>query len=119
MKVCGVDAMSIVTHRAVEAAVGGSRLENGDPDVYRMRLIKSPAETAVLARSWEICDPATARCSTPTSWGSPRRRPRRSREGPPGPRAPSNVTFTIMCSGARTDTAVGRPTRKVIARATW
>jgi len=56
VKVCGVDAMPVVTHRAIEGALEGGRLDNGDADLYRMRLLKSPAEAAVLRRSWEICD---------------------------------------------------------------
>ena len=114
VKVCGVDAMSIVTHRAVEAAVGGSRLENGDPDVYRMRLIKSPAETAVLARSWEICDLGYRALLDASIVGLTETQAAAIAEGAARAAGAESVTFTIMATGARTDTAVGRATRKVI-----
>src|SRR3990170_1670365 len=54
--VCGFDAMSVITLKAIEQAADGAEVFNGDRVIYDMRLIKSPVETQTLKKAWQICD---------------------------------------------------------------
>jgi Xaa-Pro aminopeptidase len=53
--VCGVDAMSVLTHSAISTAGRGAEVVNADKVIYGMRLIKSPVEVQALRKVWQIC----------------------------------------------------------------
>ena len=116
MKVCGADAMSTVTWDAFARAAPGARLESGDADVYRLRLIKSPAETAMLRRSWEICDAGYRALLDTDIVGMTETQAAAVAEKAARDAGAEYVVFTIFCTGDRTNTAVGRASRKVIRK---
>jgi Xaa-Pro aminopeptidase len=114
VRICGIDAMPFVTFEAMKRAVPAAAITNGDPDVYRLRLVKSPAETALLRRSWEICDAGYKALLDADIVGMTEIQAAAIAEKAARDAGAEGVVFTIFCSGERTNTAVGRATRKVI-----
>lgn len=113
--VCGLDAMSVVTHRAIQAAAGGAPVENGDGIVYRLRLIKSPAEVAALQKAWAVCDAGYRAVLDAEIVGLTEIQAAAIGEKAARDAGAEAVVFTIFATGERTNTVVGRPTEKVIA----
>ena len=114
IKICGIDAMPVVTYEAIRAVVDSAKIGNGDDDIYRMRLIKSPAEVELLKRAWEICDIGykavlDAEIVSLTEIQAAAIGEKAARDA-----GAEHIVFSIFASGERTNTVVGRPTEKVI-----
>ena len=54
--ISGFDAMSVILFNTIKTSVKNMEIENGDDVLYKMRLIKSPAEIEILKKAGEICD---------------------------------------------------------------
>ena len=114
IKICGIDAMPVVTYEAIRAVADSAKIGNGDDDIYRMRLIKSPAEVELLKRAWEICDIGykavlDAEIVSLTEIQAAAIGEKAARDA-----GAEHIVFSIFASGERTNTVVGRPTEKVI-----
>lgn len=114
IKICGIDAMPVVTYEAIRAVADSAKIGNGDDDIYRMRLIKSPAEVGLLKRVWEICDIGykailDAEIVSLTEIQAAAVGEKAARDA-----GAEHIVFSILASGERTNTVVGRPTEKVI-----
>lgn len=114
--VCGIDAMSSITLDAIKIAGCGSAVINGDPVIYGLRLIKSPAEIAVLAKAWEICDIGYKAILDCDLVGLTERQAAAIGEAEARRVGAEGIVFTIMASGDRTNTVIGRATERVIQR---
>jgi Xaa-Pro aminopeptidase len=109
-----MDAMPVVTLDAVRAAAGAAEIANGDPDIYRMRLIKSAGEVEMLSRAWEICDAGYKAILDADIVGLTEIQAAAIGEKAARDAGAEQVVFSIFCSGERTNTAVGRASGKVI-----
>ena len=116
MKLCGMDAMPLVTYEAIRKAAESAEIVNGDPDIYRMRLIKSPAEIEMLKKAWEICDSGYQAILEAELVGLTEIQAAGIGEKAARDAGAESIVFSIFCSGERTDTAVGRPTSKIIRK---
>jgi len=101
--------MPTVTYEAMVKAAPGATVSNGDADVYKLRLIKSAAETAMLRRSWEICDTGYKALLDADITGLTEIQAAAIAERAARDAGAEGVVFTILCSGERTNTAVGAP----------
>jgi Xaa-Pro aminopeptidase len=114
VKVCGIDAMSSVTLDAIKRAAESATVENGDPIVYRLRLIKSQAEIDALSKAWEMCDAGYKAILDANLVGLTEIQAAAIGEKAARDAGAEAIVFSIFCSGDRTNTAIGRATRKVI-----
>jgi Xaa-Pro aminopeptidase len=116
VKVCGIDAMPVVTFEAVKRAAGDPEILDGDRDIYRMRLIKSPAEIEMLRKAWSICDAGYKAILDADLVGLTEIQAAGIGEAAARRAGAETIVFSIFCSGERTNTAVGRATAKIIRR---
>ena len=114
IKICGMDAMPVVTYEAIRAVADSAKIGNGDDDIYRMRLIKSPAEVELLKRAWEICDIGYKAILDAEIVGLTEIQAAAVGEKAARDAGAEHIVFSIFASGERTNTVVGRPTEKVI-----
>jgi Xaa-Pro aminopeptidase len=91
-----------------------AQINSGDADIYRMRLKKSRAEADMLRRSWQICDIGYRALLTADIVGMTEIQAAAVAEKAARDAGAENIVFSILCSGERTNTAVGRATLKVI-----
>jgi len=112
--VCGIDAMPLVTYEAIKSATNGSKIENGDEVLYTMRLIKSEAEIEMLKKAWEICDIGYKAILDADIIGLTEIQAAAIGEKAARNAGAEQIVFSILCSGERTNTVVGRPTEKII-----
>jgi Xaa-Pro aminopeptidase len=114
IKLCGWDAMPIVTFEALRKAASAAQIVSGDSDIYGMRLLKSAAEAEMLARAGEICDAGYQAILASGLVGSTEIQAAAIGEKAARDAGAEHIVFSIFCSGERTNTAVGRPSGKVI-----
>ena len=114
IKLCGLDAMPIATYNAIQEGLQHAVVENGDNDIYRLRLIKSNAEIEVLKKVWEICDAGYKAILDTDVVGLTEIQAAAIGEKAARDAGAELVVFSIFCSGERTNTAVGRASRKVV-----
>lgn len=114
VKICGMDAMSVVTYNAICSALAGASIESGDSVIYGMRLVKSPTEVAVLAKAWEICDAGYAAFLDSDIVGMTEIQAASIAEKAARDAGAESIVFSVMGSGERTNTVIGRATDKVI-----
>jgi Xaa-Pro aminopeptidase len=114
VKLCGWDAMPIVTFEALRAAAGAAEIVSGDADIYGMRLIKSAAEAEMLAQVWEICDAGYRAMLAADLVGLTEIQAAAIGEKAARDAGAEYIVFSVFCSGERTNTAVGRASGKVI-----
>jgi Xaa-Pro aminopeptidase len=114
VKLCGFDAMPAVTLEAVRKAAGSAEVVDADADIYRMRLIKSPVEADLLAQAWEVCDAGYEAILKADLVGLTEIQAAALGETAARDAGAEHIAFSVFCSGERTNTAVGRPSTKVI-----
>ena len=114
IKVSGFDAMSVILYDKISSAVKDSEVENGDDVLYMMRLIKSPAEIEILKKVWEICDTGYKAILESELVGLTEIQAAAIGEKAARDAGAEHIVFSILCSGERTNTIIGRPTEKVI-----
>ena len=116
IKVCGIDAMSVETYNVIKAVTRDQSIENGDSEIYRMRLIKSRAEIAMLKKAWQICDIGYEAILDADIVGLTEIQAAAIGEKAARDAGAEHIVFSIFCSGNRTNTAVGRPTQVIIQK---
>jgi Xaa-Pro aminopeptidase len=114
VRLCGLDAMPVTTYNAIQDGLQGATIENGDEDIYRMRLIKSKAEIEVLKKAWEICDAGYKAILAADVVGLTEIQAAAIGEKAARDAGAELVVFSIFCSGERTNTAVGRASSRIV-----
>jgi Xaa-Pro aminopeptidase len=112
--VCGIDAMSSITLDAIKKSSSGAEVINGDPVIYGMRLIKSPAEVNLLSKSWQICDIGYKAILDTDLVGLTERQAAAIGEMEARRAGAESIVFTIFACGERTNTVIGRASERVI-----
>ncbi len=112
--VVGVDAMSPTVYWALEAALPGVKLAQVNDLLVNMRLIKSENEIACLREAARICDLAYEQLMAACVPGNTETQAAAAAEGAARAAGAESVPFTVLGSGKRSDSIVGRATDKVI-----
>jgi Xaa-Pro aminopeptidase len=113
--VCGIDAMSVLTYRAIKKAIGDAQLVDADKIVYKLRLLKSDNEVAALKKAAEVCDIGYKAVLDADIVGLTEIEAAAIGEKAARDAGAEDIVFSIFASGeGRTNTVVGRPTNKVI-----
>jgi Xaa-Pro aminopeptidase len=89
-------------------------IENGDAVLYALRLVKSPNEIQMLKEAWRICDAGYQAVLDADIVGLTESQAAAIGEKAARDAGAEHIVFSIFCSGDRTNTVVGRPSRKVI-----
>ena len=110
--VVGVDAMSPTVYWALEAALPGVKLVHVNDILVNMRLVKSENEIACLREAGRICDLAYEQLMAACIPGNTEMQAAAVAEGAARAAGAEYVPFTVFGSGARSDSIVGRATRK-------
>jgi len=116
VKICGLDAMSVVLHERLKTMIGDASLENGDAILYGLRLVKSPNEVQMLKEAWRICDAGYKAVLEADLVGLTENQAAAIGEKAARDAGAEHIAFSIFCSGERTNTVVGRPSQKVIGK---
>jgi len=114
IKISGIDAMSVVLYQRLVTVLGDAVIENGDDDLYSLRLVKSPAEIQTLRKAWEICDLGYKAVLDADIVGLTEIQAAALGEKAARDAGAEHVVFSVFGSGERTNTVVGRPTEKII-----
>lgn len=112
--ISGFDAMSVILFNVIKTSVKNAEIENGDDALYKMRLIKSPAEIEILKKAGEICDIGYAALMDAEIVGLTEIQVAAIGEKAARDAGAEHIVFSILCSGERTNTVIGRPTEKRI-----
>jgi Xaa-Pro aminopeptidase len=112
--VCGYDAMSVITLDAIKQAASDAQVENGDKVIYGMRLIKSPAEVMALRKVWQVCDQGYKALLEADLVGLTETQAAAVAEKAARDAGAEQIVFSIFATGSRTNTVIGRATKKVI-----
>ena len=117
IKLCGMDAMSVITYEAIKSAIPEAKVESGDEIIYRMRLIKSPAEIEMLKKAGEICDISYKAVLDADIVGLTERQAAAIGEKAARDAGAEVVVFSIFASGEeRTNTIIPRAAEKIIQK---
>lgn len=116
VKVAGIDAMSVVLYENLRSSLGNAVIENGDSILYSLRYIKSSVEIEMLKKAWEICDIGYKAVLNLNIIGLTERQAAAIGEKAARDAGAEHIAFTILASGERTNSIVGRPSEKVIER---
>lgn len=116
VKICGIDAMSVILYERLKTMLEGAAIENGDPLLYGLRLIKSPNEIEMLKEAWRICDAGYKTVLDTDIVGLTENQAAAIGEKAARDAGAEHIAFTIFCSGDRTNTVVGRPSQKLIQK---
>jgi len=116
VKVAGIDAMSVVLYENLRSSLGNAVIENGDSILYSLRYIKSLVEIEMLKKAWEICDIGYKAVLDLNIIGLTERQAAAIGEKAARDAGAEHIAFTILASGERTNSIVGRPSEKVIER---
>lgn len=114
IRVCGVDAMSVLTYDAIKSASPEAEIINSDQILYKMRLIKSQAEIEMLKRAWEICDIGYKAILDADLIGLTEIQAAAIGEKAARDAGAEHIVFSIFASGERTNSVIGRPNEKII-----
>jgi len=116
VEVCGIDAMSVITHDAIKQAAAGAEVVNGDKVIYGMRLIKSQVEIQALRKVWQVCDQGYKAILDADLVGLTETQAAALGEKAARDAGAEQIVFSIFATGSRTDTVIGRATEKVIQK---
>jgi Xaa-Pro aminopeptidase len=116
VKICGFDAMSTVLHQRLTSMITDATIENGDPVMYGLRLIKTPAEVEMLSEAWRICDAGYRAVLDADIVGLTESQAAAIGEKAARDAGAEHIAFSIFCAGDRTNTVVGRPSLRVIRK---
>jgi Xaa-Pro aminopeptidase len=116
VKICGIDAMSVVLYERLKGMLADATIENGDSVLYGLRLVKSAAEVEMLKEAWRICDAGYKAVLDTDLVGLTENQAAAIGEKAARDAGAEHIAFSIFCSGDRTNTVVGRPSQKVIRK---
>jgi Xaa-Pro aminopeptidase len=116
VKICGIDAMSVVIYEKLKNMIADATIENGDAVLYGLRLVKSANEIEMLKQAWQICDAGYQAVLAADITGLTEIQAAAIGEKAARDAGAEQVVFSVFCSGERTNTVVGRPSIKVIQK---
>jgi Xaa-Pro aminopeptidase len=116
VKICGFDAMSVVLYEKLKAMLADATIENGDPVLYGLRLVKTPNEIEMLKEAWRVCDAGYKAVLDSDIVGLTENQAAAIGEKAARDAGAEHIAFSVFCSGGRTNTVVGRPSQKVIEK---
>jgi Xaa-Pro aminopeptidase len=116
VKICGIDAMSVVLYERLKGMLDDAVVENGDPILYGLRLVKTPAEVEMLKEAWRVCDSGYKAVLDTDIVGLTEGQAAAIGEKAARDAGAEHVAFSIFCAGERTNTVVGRPSQRVIRK---
>jgi Xaa-Pro aminopeptidase len=116
VKISGLDAMSVVLHERLKSMITEATIENGDAVLYALRLVKSPNEVEMLKEAWRVCDAGYKAVLDADIVGLTENQAAAIGEKAARDAGAEHIAFSILCSGDRTNTVVGRPSQKVIEK---
>jgi Xaa-Pro aminopeptidase len=116
VKICGFDAMSVVLYEELKEMLADATVENGDPVLYGLRLVKTPNEIEMLKEAWRVCDAGYKAVLDADIVGLTEVQAAAIGEKAARDAGAEHIAFSVFCSGDRTNTVVGRPSRKVIEK---
>ncbi len=116
VKILGMDAMSVVLYEKIKSQLGEAVIENGDSIIYKLRYIKSPIEIEMLKKAWDICDSGYKEVIESDLVGLSERQAAAIGEKAAYDFGAESIVFSVLASGQRTNTVVGRPSEKVIEK---
>jgi len=116
VKVCGFDAMSVVLHDRLRDMISDATIENGDAVLYGLRLVKTPNEVEMLREAWRICDAGYKAVLDADIVGLTEGQAAAIGEKAAREAGAEHIAFSVFCAGERTNTVVGRPSRRVIRK---
>ena len=116
VKICGIDAMSVVLYERLKGMLGDATIENGDSILYGLRLVKTAAEVDMLKEAWRVCDAGYKAVLDTDIVGLTENQAAAIGEKAARDAGAEHVVFTIFCAGERTNTVVGRPSQRVIRK---
>jgi len=116
VRMSGLDAMSVVLYERLKAMIPEAAVENGDAILYALRLLKSPQEVEMLREAWRICDAGYRAVLDADIVGLTENQAAAIGEKAAREAGAEHIVFSILCSGERTNTVVGRPSQKLIER---
>ena len=116
VKICGIDAMSVVLYERLKVMLEDAAIENGDSVLYGLRLVKSQNEVEMLKEAWRICDAGYKAVLDTDIVGLTENQAAAIGEKASREAGAEHIAFSIFCSGDRTNTVVGRPSQKVIRK---
>jgi Xaa-Pro aminopeptidase len=114
VRICGVNAMSVILYEKLKAMISDATIENGDETLQMLRLVKSPKEIEMLKKAWQVCDAGYKAVLDAEIVGLTERQAAAIGEKAARDAGAEQVVFTIFCSGQRTNTVIGRPSEKII-----
>jgi Xaa-Pro aminopeptidase len=116
--VSGLDAMCKKLYDRLASYVGpDSKVIDGDPAIYGLRRIKSPAEVEMLKKSWSICDIGYKALLDADIVGLTELQAVAIAEKAARDAGAEAIIFSLFSSGEeRTNTVVGRATEKVVRK---
>jgi Xaa-Pro aminopeptidase len=116
VKICGFDAMSVVLYEKLKEMLADATIENGDPVLYGLRLVKTQNEIEMLTEAWRVCDAGYKAVLDADIVGLTESQAAAIGEKAARDAGAEHIVFSVFCSGDRTNTVVGRPSRKVIEK---
>ncbi|MFZ4616750.1 MAG: M24 family metallopeptidase [Rectinemataceae bacterium] len=116
--ISGLDAMCKKLYDRLASYVGeGSTVIDGDPALYGLRRIKSPAEVLMLKKTWAICDLGYKALLDSDIVGLTELQAVAIAEKAARDAGAEAIVFSLFSSGEeRTNTVVGRATEKIIRK---
>lgn len=116
--VCGLDAMCKKLYDRLASYAGpDSTLIDGDPAMYSLRRIKSPAEVEMLRKTWSICDIGYKALLDADIVGLTELQAVAIAEKAARDAGAEAIVFSLFSSGEeRTNAVVGRATEKIIRK---
>ena len=116
VKLAGTDAMSVILYNNIIKALGKAGIDNGDPVLYKLRYLKTPIEVEMLKRAWEICDAGYKAVLDSDIVGLTEIQAAAIGEKAARDAGAEHIVFSILATGSRTNSVVGRPSEKVIEK---
>ncbi len=116
VRISGFDAMSVVLYKRLKAMLVDATIENGDAILYGLRLVKTSNEVEMLKEAWRICDAGYKAVLDADIVGLTENQAAAIGEKAAREAGAEHIVFSVFCSGARTNTVVGRPSQKVIEK---
>lgn len=116
VRICGIDAMSVILYNSITSSLENAVFESGDSFIYEMRYIKSTAEIGMLKKAWTICDIGYKAVLDSNIVGLTERQAAAIGEKAARDAGAEQIVFSVFASGERTNAVVGRPSEKIIEK---
>lgn len=114
MGIIGIDAMPYYTYQAIKKSLGGVEIVDVNSIINKLRLKKSKNEIACLREANRLADIGYLELMKTARPGVTELEMAAAAEGAARKAGAEDVVFTVMGTGPRTETIVGRPTERKV-----